>query len=300
MKNKYYIISLVAMLFISTFSASARRHKASDSVDVVATQVIEERVAPTEKEAYTEADTAVAKVRVKPTFEDFTTTLKGFGYGYRAGFTIGGITPVPLPAEIRSMESFSPNGAFMQEIYGYKMLGEKQRLGIYFGERLAIEGMNAEASVKNYKMSIEQGGDYISGYFTGIDKTEAQLISLKMPLEFMVRVSPRLDFRVGPYVQINLNKEFKGEVYDGYLREGNPTGQKIVFSDGSTASYDFSSDVKKNGLGAEVAADFKINKYFGVFGNLDLGFGSVFPENFETITFKMYPIFFSVGLFVGI
>lgn len=288
MKNKHFIISFVVMLLISTLSASA-----NDSVEATT-------VSETQFEASAESDTIVAKVRVKPTFEDFTTTLKGFGYGYRIGFTIGGITPVPLPAEIREMVSFSPNGAFMQEIYGYKMLGEKQRLGIYFGERLAIEGMNAEARVKNYSMSIEQDGDYISGYFTGIDKTEAKLISLKLPLEFMVRVSPRLDFRVGPYAQINLHKEFKGEVYDGYLREGNPTGQKIVFSDGSTASYDFSNDVKHFISGAEVAADFKINKYFGVFGNLDLGFGSVFPENFETITFKMYPIFFSLGLFVGI
>lgn len=299
MKNKYTIISLVVMLFISTFSASARRHKNADSLDVNA-QVIEERVETTADVISAAEDTSVSKVRVKPTFEDFTTTLKGFGYGYRMAFTIGGITPVPLPAEIREMVSFSPNGAFMQEIYGYKMLGEKQRLGIYFGERLAVEGMNAEARVKNYQMSIEQGGDYISGYFTGIDKTEAQLISLKMPLEFMVRVSPRLDFRVGPYAQINLHREFKGEVYDGYLRENTPVGQKIVFSDGSTATYDFSEDVKKLGGGAEVAADFKITKYFGVFGNLDLGFGSVFPENFETITFKMYPIFFSVGVFVGL
>lgn len=286
MKNKYTVISLVVMLFISTLSASANDSAEATTVNEASVVVSAESDTPSEK--------------VKPTFEDFTTTLKGFGYGYRMGFTIGGITPVPLPAEIREMVSFSPNGAFMQEIYGYKMLGEKQRLGIYFGERLAVEGMNAEARVKNYQMSIEQGGDYISGYFTGIDKTEAKLISLKMPLEFMVRVSPRLDFRVGPYAQINLHKEFKGEVYDGYLRENTPVGQKIVFSDGSTASYDFSDDVKNFISGAEVAADFKINKYFGVFGNLDLGFGSVFPDNFETITFKMYPIFFSLGVFVGI
>lgn len=293
MKNKYTIISIVVMLFISTLSASARRHKDSDSVDFISVPVSEETL------VYDTATvSAVSSADSKPTFEDFTTTLNGFGYGYRMGFTIGGITPVPLPAEIREMKSFSPNGAFMQEIYGYKLFN--QRLGIYLGERLAIEGMNAEAVVKSYQMSIEQGGDYISGYFTGVDKTEAQLISLKIPVEFMVRVSPRLDFRVGPYAQFNLHKEFKGEVYDGYLRENTPTGQKIVFSDGSTASYDFSEDVKKTCYGAEVAADFKIKKYFGIFANLDLGFGSVFPGNFETVTFEMYPIFFSIGVFVGI
>lgn len=266
MNNKYInIIFLVATLLISTFSASAEKKLGSsetqsqDSINVVS--------------------------------NDWT----GWGYGYRLGFTIGGITPVPLPAEVREMMTFSPNGAFMQEIYGYKLF--KEKFGFYFGERLAIEGMNVEARVKNYHMSIEQGGDYISGYFTGVDKTEAKLISVKIPLEFMARINSRLDLRVGPYIQINLHREFKGEVYDGYLRENTPIGQKIVFSDGSTATYDFSEDVKKAGFGAEVAADFQIKNDFGIFANLDYGFRSVFPDDFETISFKMYPIFFSVGLY---
>ena len=265
MNNKYIkIIFLVATLLISTFSASAEKELGSseaqsqDSINVVS--------------------------------NDWT----GWGYGYRLGFTIGGITPVPLPAEVREMMTFSPNGAFMQEIYGYKLF--KEKFGFYFGERLAIEGMNVEARVKNYHMSIEQGGDYISGYFTGVDKTEAKLISVKIPIEFMARVNSRLDLRVGPYIQINLHREFKGEVYDGYLRENTPTGQKIIFSDGSKATYDFSEDVKKTCFGAEVAADFEIKNNFGVFANLDYGFGSVFADDFETITFKMYPIFFSLGV----
>lgn len=265
MNNKYInIIFLVATLLISTFSASAEKELGSsetqsqDSINVVS--------------------------------NDWT----GWGYGYRLGFTIGGITPVPLPAEVREMMTFSPNGAFMQEIYGYKLF--KEKFGFYFGERLAIEGMNVEARVKNYHMSIEQGGDYISGYFTGVDKTEAKLISVKIPIEFMARVNSRLDLRVGPYIQINLHREFKGEVYDGYLRENTPTGQKIIFSDGSKATYDFSEDVKKAGFGAEVAADFQIKNGFGIFANLDYGFRSVFPDDFETISFKMYPIFFSLGV----
>lgn len=265
MKNRNFnIIFLVATLLLSTFSASAEKESGSseaqsqDSINVVS--------------------------------NDWT----GWGYGYRLGFTIGGITPVPLPAEIREMMTFSPNGAFMQEIYGYKLF--KEKFGFYFGERLAVEGMNVEARVKNYHMSIEQGGDYISGYFTGVDKTEAKLISVKIPIEFMARVNSRLDLRVGPYIQINLHREFKGEVYDGYLRENTPTGQKIIFSDGSKATYDFSEDVKKTCFGAEVAADFLIKNNFGIFANLDYGFRSVFPDDFETISFKMYPIFFSLGL----
>lgn len=266
MKNRNFnIIFLVATLLLSTFSASAENEtQRQDSL-------------------MNEDSKSVGQC-----------DWNGWGYGYRLGFTIGGITPVPLPAEVREMMTFSPNGAFMQEIYGYKLF--KEKFGFYFGERLAIEGMNVEARVKNYHMSIEQGGDYISGYFTGVDKTEAKLISVKIPIEFMARVNSRLDLRVGPYIQINLHREFKGEVYDGYLRENTPTGQKIIFSDGSKATYDFSEDVKKTCFGAEVAADFQIKNGFGIFANLDYGFRSVFPDDFETISFKMYPIFFSLGL----
>ena len=265
MKNRNFnIIFLVATLLLSTFSASAEKESGSSE--------------------------AQSQESINVVSNDWT----GWGYGYRLGITIGGITPVPLPAEVREMMTFSPNGAFMQEIYGYKLF--KEKFGFYFGERLAIEGMNVEARVKNYHMSIEQGGDYISGYFTGVDKTEAKFISVKIPLEFMARINSRLDLRVGPYIQINLHREFKGEVYDGYLRENTPTGQKVVFSDGSTATYDFSEDVKKAGFGAEVAADFQIKNGFGIFANLDYGFRSVFPDDFETISFKMYPIFFSLGL----
>ncbi|MDD5997302.1 MAG: outer membrane beta-barrel protein [Bacteroidales bacterium] len=267
MKNRNFnIIFLVATLLLSTFSASAENEtQRQDSLMNEDSKSVSQR------------------------------DWNGWGYGCRLGFTIGGITPVPLSAEIREMMTFSPNGAFMQEFYGYKLF--KERFGFYFGERLAIEGMNVEARVKNYHMSIEQGGDYISGYFTGVDKTEAKLISVKIPIEFMARVNSRLDLRVGPYIQINLHREFKGEVYDGYLRENTPTGQKIIFSDGSKATYDFSEDVKKTCFGAEVAADFEIKNNFGVFANLDYGFRSVFPDDFETISFKMYPIFFSVGLY---
>lgn len=90
MKNKHFIISFVVMLLISTLSASA-----NDSVEATT-------VSETQFEASAESDTIVAKVRVKPTFEDFTTTLKGFGYGYRIGFTIGGITGAPTCRDSRN------------------------------------------------------------------------------------------------------------------------------------------------------------------------------------------------------
>lgn len=235
--------------------------------------------------------------KVKPSFAEFNTTYKGWGYGVRMGMCMGGTSPFPLPEEIREIKSFGLNGAFMQEIYGYKLFN--QRLGIYLGERIACEGMKTTARVKNYHMSIVQDGEEMAGYYTGIDETNARTVSVKVPVEAMFRITPRFDLRVGPYMQFNIKKSFEGKVYDGYLRVNDPTGQKVEFAKDTYAVYDFSDDMKKCLMGAELAADVKITKHFGAFALLDWGMNSVFPDDFETISFKMYPIYFSLGLFVG-
>lgn len=236
--------------------------------------------------------------KVKPSFADYNTTVKGWGYGVRMGMCMGGTSPFPIPQEIREIVSFGLNGAFMQEFYGYKLFN--QRVGIYLGERVACEGMKTTARVKNYHMSIVQEGEEMAGYYTGIDETNAKTVSIKVPVEAMFRVTPRFDLRVGPYLQFNIKKSFEGSVYDGYLRVDTPTGQKVEFSKDTYAVYDFSDDMRNCLVGAELAADYKITKHFGAFANLDWGLNSVFPDNFETISFKMYPIYFSLGLFVGL
>ncbi len=236
--------------------------------------------------------------KVKHTFAEYNTTVNGWGYGVRMGICLGGTSPFPIPQEIREIQEFGLNGAFMQEFYGYKLFNE--RVGLYLGERIAVEGMKTTARVKNYHMSIVQDGEEMAGYYTGIDETNARTVSIKVPIEAMFRVAPRFDLRVGPYLQFNINKSFEGSVYDGYLRVDTPTGQKVEFSKDTYAVYDFSDDMKKFMVGAELAADFKITKHFGAFAHLDWGLNSVFPDDFETISFKMYPIYFSMGLFVGL
>ena len=88
-----------------------------------------------------------------------TSDRDGLGFIVRAGYVIGGTSPLPLPAEIRKINEFSPKGGFSLGVDGYKYFNT--RWGISAGLRFFMQGMHTGANVKNYGMSIVMGEDGI-------------------------------------------------------------------------------------------------------------------------------------------
>ena len=167
------------------------------------------------------------------------------GWIIRAGYVIGGTSPIPLPKEIRSINEFKPLGGVTVGADYYHMFGK--RLGIQFGMHLFFEGFHTSADVKNYRMAITQGNSYLSGYFTGTDVTNTKMVGVTLPVTATFRMSPRWNVSVGPFFTFVGKGTFDGEVYDnsegiGYLREGDPTGPKIEITRKNPANYDFSSE----------------------------------------------------------
>lgn len=221
------------------------------------------------------------------------------GWIIRAGYVIGGTTPLPLPKEIRHINEFSPLGGFTIGADYYHMFGK--RVGIQFGAHLFYEGFHTSADVKNYKMAITQGNSSLSGYFTGTDVTDTKMFGITIPVTATIRISPRWNVNAGPFISFVGSGSFKGEVYDnsegiGYLREGDPTGPKIEITRKNPASYDFSSDMRHLYWGMQVMFEWKALQHMNVFGGLDWGLSSIFPGDFETISFGMYPIYAKFGL----
>ena len=89
--------------------------------------------------------------------------------------------------------------------------------------------------------------------------------------------------------------DFSGNVYDGYLREGDPTGNKVVFADGNNAPYDFSKNLRRFQWGAQLGAEWRAFKHLNVYADLTWGLNDIFQKDFDTITFAMYPIYLNVG-----
>ena len=164
--------------------------------------------------------------------------LHGWEYNIKAGFNIGGTSPIPLPKEIRKIDSYAPGIAIAIEGNATKWFDEKKKWGLTLGLRLENKNMTTEATVKNYGMEIlGQGGERISGVWTGGVKTKVHTAGPTIPLMATYKLNNRWNIKAGPYFSYILSREFSGHVYDGYLREDNPTGPKVEFTDNKVATY---------------------------------------------------------------
>lgn len=219
---------------------------------------------------------------------------KDWGVKARAGYVIGGTTPLPLPAEIRSINRFRPNGGLTFGVDAYKNF--HTRWGLMGGVHFFMEGMGTGADVKNYHMGIRMGEDYLEGQFTGTDETNVRMGGLTIPVTATYRISPRWTVNAGPYMTVLLSREFNGSVYDGYLRVNDPTGEKIIISHENPATYDFSNDLRRLQWGLEIGFEWKATPNIGVLGNIDWGLSDVFRDGFKTVEFPMYPIYATLGV----
>ena len=211
----------------------------------------------------------------------------GLSYG------LGGTSPLPLPQSIRKIHSYQPmfSGALEGRIaWRFK----NSRWGITIGERWERKGMSTEAGVKGYHMEMTaDDGGFMEGDWTGKVKTRVYCINLTFPLLATCKVSKNLTLEAGPYLSYLLSGGFSGEVYDGYIRHHNPTGDKAYVSH---AVYDFSNDLSKWGVGLEIGAQYQVSTHYALTGRLDWGLTSIFPGNYKSVRFSLYPIYAFVGV----
>ena len=217
----------------------------------------------------------------------------------RVGYTIGGTTPIPLPAEIRRMNGFKPKGGVTFGADAYKMVS--RRWGFSAGWHFFYEGFHTSANVKNYRMSLTMEGNTMGGYFTGCDVTNTDMWGVTIPILATLRLSPRWNLSFGPYVSFYFWQNFSGEVYDntdgiGYLRVDTPTGEKVNMSRNNPATYDFSENMRPWNAGLEVCFDLKVMKHLNAFGSLDWGLSNIMDPDFDAAAFTMYPIYATSGV----
>lgn len=221
--------------------------------------------------------------------------LIGLEYEIKAGFNIGGTSPLPLPAEIRKINSYRPDLALSVGTNITKWLNEPHTIGLVWGLTLETKAMKTDATVKNYGMAIIQDGEEMSGRWTGNVKTKFRTSYITMPLMCAYKISSRWKIKGGPYISYAFEKDFSGHVYDGYLREGDPTGAKVEFKNGNIATYDFSKDLRKFQWGVVIGGEWKAFKHLSVYADLNWGLNNAFKKDFDTITFNMYPIYLNTG-----
>ena len=214
-----------------------------------------------------------------------------------AGFNLGATAPIPIPQEVRSIDGWWPQ--FTPQL-GYNVIyNHTDKWGFGSGILLDYKGMGVRDKVKYmYTSVILQKGDKdaLDGYFTGRNETRVKSSYVTIPLYATYTLNEQWRFRAGGYASYRFSSQFEGEVWDGYLRTPDPTGDKVIIDKTDKATFNFGKDMRDFDFGLTIGAERKINNKFGVYSNLSWGLTSIFPNDYKSVSFKMYNIYLALGL----
>ncbi|MGL4229363.1 MAG: porin family protein [Tannerellaceae bacterium] len=222
-------------------------------------------------------------------------SFKKWEYKVFAGQNFGGTTPLPLPAEIRKINYYHPLFAPTLDFHITRWFNPQW--GLTAGIGIDIKGMSISADVlyMQTKLTVGEGTNtgIFSGTFSGKNKTRAKNGYITVPVLASFKPNPKWEFGLGVYTAFLQDAQFEGSAYEGYIRSGGPTGDKIQVDE---ATFDFSDEVKKVDFGFQANADWNFTRKMFLAGQLTWGVVPIFPSNFDGISYKMYNIYFMLGL----
>ena len=122
--------------------------------------------------------------------------------------------------------------------------------------------MKTDARVKNYGMEIfGDNGERVAGRWTGGVQTTVENSFLTFPILGAYKVHKRTSIKAGVFLSYLLRGNFTGYVYDGYIRQEDPTGLKVEYTGDNTAPYDFSNQLRNFQWGVQLGADWEAFKH---------------------------------------
>lgn len=251
---------------------------------------------------------------VKPSDKEKEDIIAGvdmshWNFDLRAGYSIGGTVPFDMPAEIRRINSFSPkfNYRFGLDIE-YRF---NENWGLLSGLYLERKGFEGDMTAKQYDITIRQGGEEISGPFTGKVSTTIVQTGLTLPVQASWYINRKLKVRFGFYFCLITDRDFHGYAYgepDGngnytaYLRQGSSQGPLVYIGNDDDSRGTFEGDtyndyMRRFQLGADVGTDLFFSRHWGIFADLSLGFNSAFNDKSgNPVNMPLYPIYGTFGV----
>lgn len=223
--------------------------------------------------------------------QSFQSERGGLNLYIHAGYNFGGFAPVPLPNNIRKIESYSPG---FSPNFGVEVeYGLGSGWGVGSGIGLDWKSMKVTDSVQYMHTMITMDGSSLEGDFTGTNSTKVKNSYLAVPIYGSYLTSNGWRLKAGVYLAMLLDGTFDGSVSDGYLRKGNSLGEKVEVD---FAEFDFSDELNKFDFGVQAGAEKYFSENLAIAGNLKWGLMPGFPDSFSGIAFKMYNIYFDLGV----
>lgn len=220
----------------------------------------------------------------------------GLSVKLRAGYSVGGTAPLDMPPAIRSIDSYNLTPSIMFGVDAECQVYRKW--GLQTGLHIENKGMDASITTKGYRMEMMQEDSRIEGLFTGTVHQKVTSWMLTLPVQATLNIN-RISLKAGPYASFVISGDFSGIASNGYLRQGDPTGPKIIIGnrDGEWATYDFSEHIRSFQFGVNIGSDYTITDNFGVSADLNWGLTGFLKNSFKTVDRALYPIYGTIGLF---
>lgn len=223
------------------------------------------------------------------------TAFRQWEFNVFAGYNLGGTTPLPLPSEIRKIKSWRPGFTPTLAFHATRWINSEW--GITSGIAIDLKGMAIKANVKYMYTSLLVGeGDQqgtFEGSFSGENKTTVKNGYITVPVLATYRPFERWTFHGGGYISFLQDKKFEGNASDGYIRVGGSTGDRINIDQ---ATFDFSDEQRKIDAGLMLGADWRFTSRMSLKGQLSWSVVPIFPSGFKGIPYKMYNVYFMLGI----
>ncbi|MDR3260540.1 MAG: PorT family protein [Tannerella sp.] len=219
-------------------------------------------------------------------------TFPHWEYKINVGANLGGTSPLPLPEEIREIETFSPQ-IFAPHVALEVTRRLTKKWGVSAQIALDYKGFSVDDRVKNLYTEIEMSDEKYTGSFTGKNNTRIHNSYITIPLAATCRIAKRWEVQAGVYVGYLYGSSFKGTASDGYIRQGSPVGEKTNVEQ---ASFDFSDKQNLFDYGLSGAGEWAFSTRFALRGQIAWGLNPLFPSDFTGVPFRMYNIYGTLGM----
>lgn len=219
-----------------------------------------------------------------------STHAQGWEWSAGVGYNLGARTPMGMPAEIRGLNSYTPQPCFSVGAYSTYMANAKW--GARTGLMYECKGHKAGIEVRNYKLSVTlQDAGRKEGYFTGDIENETMSHYITLPLLAVFRPCEKWDVFGGFYFSWAFSRKFVGKAHNGSIRE-TPLHDRIAVRNGT---YDYSSDIRKYDIGAKVGAAYYISKKVSLQAEIQMGFIDQLDPSTRKIDQSLYNVFLNIG-----
>ncbi len=140
-----------------------------------------------------------------------------------------------------------------------------------------------------YELVLDFTNAIDMGFYQTIDYSRASTEASPSGTKTQTEITYDIRYTVNAY---RIDGSFTGSAFDGYIRDGDPTGTKVGVE---SATYDFGYGLRRFNWGGQFGAEWQAYRHLSVYADLTCAANSIFKKDFHSVSFDMYNLYLTIG-----